>query len=141
MDMDVDIEMNGTQLLQLEPNELLRKLASDQQQRLMEALTLTAGREKGAGIGGYVYQLAQQVSALNQWLRAFDNGVVDFMKWTAITQEASFYWSEWYDWYTRFYTRRDGMNDGLSLDDLVALGGMENIGLMLHSIEAERKTS
>jgi hypothetical protein len=133
--------MDAESLLSLNPRQQLRQLALEQQQRLMEALTLTAGREKGAGMGGFVYQLAQQVSVLNQWLRGFDNGVCVFSEWAAITQEAAFYWDEWYDWYSRFYTRREGMIDGLSLDDMRELGGLEQIGLASRIIHVDWRAS
>jgi hypothetical protein len=129
--------MDAKLIMQLETDQLLRQLVFEQQQRLMEALTLTAGREKGAGMGGYVYQLAQQVSILNQWLRAFDNGIMDFTEWAKITQEAGFYWMEWYDWYSRFYTRTEGMIDGISLNQLHELGGLEKIGLACRIIEVD----
>lgn len=133
--------MDGEIVIVFGSKAMYRQMAVDQQQRLMEALTLTAGREKGAGMGGFVYQLAQQVSALNQWLRDCDNGRCIPIEWAAVTDEAGFVWSEWYDWYTRFYTRRNDTLDDLSIDDLVELGGLEKIGLMLQEIEAERKAS
>lgn len=133
--------MDGEVVIVFGSNEMYRQMAVDQQRRLMEALTLTAGREKGAGMGGFVYQLAQQVSALNQWLRDYDNGRCVPIEWATVTDEAGFVWLEWYDWYTRFYTRRDELLCGSSLDEWSSLGGLENIGLMLRQIEAERKAS
>ncbi len=110
---------------------ILRDLALEQQQRLLEALTMTAGREKGAGIGGHVYELAAQISAFNQWIRDFDKGNLDFNEWARITHAAGFYWDAWYEWYSREFSTPLEPLFNFSIDEWCKLGGFSGIAAIL----------
>lgn len=111
--------------------EILRELAIEQQQRLMAALTLTAQREKGAGMGGHAHTLAVQISNLNAWIRAYDNQQGTFTRWAQITQEAGFYWDEWYEWYTREYSTPIETLFNFTVDEWCKLGGVAGIADIL----------
>ena|SRR5258705_10086140 len=118
---------------------ILRDLALEQQQRLLDALTMTAGREKGAGVGGHVYQIAVSVSALNQWVRGFDNGNLNFDQWAKVTHEAGFCFDEWYDWYQREYSAPLEPLFNFSIDEWRKLGGMSGIEEILKNSPAAGK--
>jgi len=118
---------------------ILREMALEQQQRLMDAMVMTAGREKGAGVGGHVYELATQISALNQWIRLFDSGVLDFNRWAEITHQAGFYFDEWYDWYQREYSTPHEALFNVSIDEWCKLGGMAGIEEVLRNSPAAGK--
>jgi hypothetical protein len=113
---------------------ILRELAIEQQQRLMAALTMTAGREKGAGVGGHVHTLAMQISNLNAWVRAYDHQQGTFNAWAKITHEAGFYWDEWYEWYTREYSTPLEPLFNFSIDEWCKLGGLSGIASILQGV-------
>lgn len=116
---------------------IMRELALEQQERLMGALINTAGREKGAGMGGHVHELAVQISDLNQWIREFDKGNLDFNRWAEITHAAGFYWDAWYEWYTREFSTPLEPLFNFSIDEWCKLGGMSGIAEILRQLEQE----
>lgn len=64
--------------------------------KFQEAMTLSARR------GGFKGNMSIMVARLYSWKKNRDYG---FTAWASLTQDAGDMWSEWYDWYTRFYQR------------------------------------
>lgn len=98
-------------------NDTMRQLAYEQIQRLTGALALTARKEKGAGIGGHVYNLSELVATLNAWIRAYDRGEATFNGWSEAMNKTGFIYDEWYDWYNRTYTRQYDELGGLTVQE------------------------
>jgi hypothetical protein len=99
-------------------NNEMRTLVYEQTQRLISALSMSARREKGAGVGGYVWQLSEQVATLNEWLKSYDSKGCTWESWVEVTRNAGLVWGDWYDWYSRIYTRPiyDDL-PGISIDE------------------------
>lgn len=114
---------------------ILRELALEQQQRLMDALVMTAGREKGAGVGGYVYNLSASIGALNKWIRGFDADNLDFNTWAQVSTEAGRVFDEWYDWFQREYSTPHEPLFGFSIDEFCTIGGLTAIEEILANSE------
>lgn len=100
----------------MSPSEQSRWMAAviaSYQQKFIEALALSAAR------GGFRGDMPSMVARLAMWIRADFAGTTTFQEWDTLTQEASQLWDNWYDWYSRFYTRPNDLLGGLSLDEYV----------------------
>lgn len=118
---------------------ILREMALEQQQRLLDALIMTAGREKGAGVGGHAYQLSASIGALNKWIRGFDDGNLDFNTWASVTHEGGRNFDEWYDWYQREYSTPLEPLFNFTIDEFLKLGGLTGIMDILRNSPAAGK--
>lgn len=95
------------------------------QQMFIEALGCSAGR------GGFKGNMAQMVARLSMWIRTDFAGNTDWAGWQKLMDDASDMWNQWYDWYTRFYTRPNEVLCDMSIDEWSKLEGLEAIGLRL----------
>ncbi len=97
-----------------EQNRWMSEIVTSYQQKFIEALGMSAAR------GGYKGNMPMMVARLAMWLRADFAGTTDFAAWLRLTNEASTMWDEWYDWYSRIYTRPNALLGGASLNDWMA---------------------
>lgn len=77
-----------------------------------ECLALSARRGYSPG------DMPGMIARLAMWLR---NGDTEFMNWNNLINEAGQLWLDWYDWYSRIYTRPNEVLCGLSIDEWMQL--------------------
>ena len=95
----------------LEQSRWMAAVIASYQQKFIQALKLSAPR------GGFKGDMPRMVARLAMWIKADCTGTSTFKEWDALTQEASVLWDNWYDWYSRIYSRPNGLLGGLSIDE------------------------
>jgi hypothetical protein len=92
----------------------MTETAAGYQAMLIDALVISAKR------GGFQGDLPGMVGRLSSWIRADFAGTTNAKEWDDLMQEASQLFNDWYDWYSRIYTRPNGLLNGMSIDEWIA---------------------